>query len=171
MTVLVLGLGNILLGDEGVGVRVVEALRLGWDLPAGVELVDGGTCGMDLLDVLARRPQVIIVDAVRTGQPPGTIVRLSGAEVPRFFRNRISPHQLGLSDVLAALELMGEAPGELRLFGVEPADLDTGLDLSPVVAPLVQPVAGMVADELQRLGLPVAANRTAAAAQDPALSS
>lgn len=170
MTVLVLGLGNILLGDEGVGVRVVEALRDGWALPPGVEVVDGGTCGMDLLDVLAGRPNVIIVDAVRTGRPAGSVVRLSGSEVPRFFRTKISPHQLGLSDVLAALDLMGEAPGELCLIGVEPADLGTGLALGPVIDPLVEPLAAMVADELRRLGLPVAAISSAADGRDASSS-
>lgn len=84
--VLVLGVGNILLSDEGIGVRVVEALQQRYRVPEGVEMVDGGTCGMDLLDLIAGRDHLILVDAVATGGPPGTVVRLEGDEIPALFR-------------------------------------------------------------------------------------
>ncbi len=91
MRTLVLGLGNILLRDEGVGVRVVEALAERYVLPAGVEVVDGGTAGMDLLDTLAGCAHLLICDAVQTGGPPGSVVKLAGDQVPALFQTRCSP--------------------------------------------------------------------------------
>lgn len=155
MNALVLGVGNILLSDEGVGVRVVEAFDQRYRTPEAVEVLDGGTSGMDLLDALAGRSHVVIVDAVRTGSTPGTVVRLEADEVPALFSNRISPHQLGISDVLAALKLMEEEPQHLALVGVVPADLDLGVTLSPVVAARLDEMVEMVAAELRRWGLPV----------------
>ena len=103
MRTLVLGLGNILLRDEGVGVRVVEALVERYVLPTEVEVVDGGTAGMDLLNTLAGCDHLLICDAVRISGQPGSVVKLADAQVPALFQTRCSPHQLGLSDLLAVL--------------------------------------------------------------------
>lgn len=152
MRVVVLGLGNILLRDEGVGVRVIEALAGRYVLPAGVEVVDGGTAGMDLLDTLAGCDHLLICDAVRTGAPPASVVKLAAAEVPALFLTRFSPHQLGLADVLATLVLTEEAPGAVTLVGVVPADLELGIALSPEVAAAVDRAVECLADELRGLG-------------------
>ena len=151
-----LGLGNILLRDEGVGVRVVEALAERYVLPAGIEVVDGGTAGMDLLDTLAGCDHLLICDAVRTGGPPGSVVKLAGDQIPALFQTRCSPHQLGLSDLLATLTLTGEAPATLTLIGIVPADLGLGLELSPAVAGVVGPAVECLAAELRGLGYPLA---------------
>jgi len=156
MRTLVLGLGNILLRDEGVGVRVVEALAERYVLPAGVEVVDGGTAGMDLLDTLAGCDHLLICDAVRTGGPPGSVVKLAGDQIPALFQTRCSPHQVGLSDLLATLTLTGEAPATLTLIGIVPADLRLGLELSPAVAGVVGPAVECLAAELRGLGYPLA---------------
>ncbi|MDQ5908442.1 MAG: hydrogenase maturation protease [Pseudomonadota bacterium] len=153
--IIVLGLGNILLRDEGVGVRVVEALAEQYALPAGVEVVDGGTVGMDLLDTLAGCDHLLICDAVQTGAPPGSVVTLTDAEVPALFQTRYSPHQLGLSEVLATLILMEEAPAAITLIGVVPVDLDLGAELSPEVAAVVDQAVERVAAELTALGFPL----------------
>jgi len=153
MDVVVLGLGNILLGDEGVGVRAVERLAARYTLALEVTVMDGGTAGMDMLDLLAGRDHVVVVDAVHAEGPPGTVVRLAGDDVPAFFRTRISPHQLGLSELLAALELMGESPGGLTLIGVVPEDLDGGLELTATVAGTVDTLVALTVAELDRLGL------------------
>ena len=145
---LVLGLGNILLSDEGVGVRAVEALIEQVPLPPDVEVLDGGTSGMDLLDQMAGRAHLIVVDAVRTGRPPASVVRLAGDEVPAFFSSRLSPHQLGLSDVLAVLRLMDAAPGRITVIGVEPVSLDLDLALSPAVAARLQEVVALTCAQL-----------------------
>lgn len=145
---LVLGLGNILLSDEGVGVRAVEALAEKAPLPPDVEILDGGTSGMDLLDQIAGRARLVVVDAVRTGRPPASIVRLAGEEVPAFFSSKLSPHQLGLCDVLAVLRLMEAAPARITVIGVEPVSLDLGLELSPAVAARLPEVVALICKEL-----------------------
>lgn len=147
---LVLGVGNILLADEGVGVRVVEAFQQRYLIPENVEVLDGGTAGMDLLDALSSRSHIIIVDAVRTGAEPGTIVRLGGRDVPALFSNRISPHQLGISDVLAILRLVDQEPEHISLIGIVPFDLELGLALSEAIATKVDEMADLVAAELRR---------------------
>ncbi|WP_051341050.1 HyaD/HybD family hydrogenase maturation endopeptidase [Azospirillum halopraeferens] len=152
MPILVLGLGNILLSDEGVGVRVIEALQERWTVPDGVSVVDGGTCGMDMLDIIASHDTLIVVDAVKTGAPPATVVRLTGDAVPAFFKGKLSPHQLGLSDLLATLRLHGEEPKTLVLFGCVPERMEVRLDLSPAVAARVPDLVDRVVAELRALG-------------------
>ena len=155
MNVLVLGVGNVLLSDEGVGVRVVEALAERFHIPEGVDVLDGGTSGMDMLDMIGDRDHLILVDAVKSAGGPGSIVRLSGDEVPAFFRTKISPHQLGISDLLAALRLLERAPKGITLIGIEPQDLRTALDLSPAIAAKVDTMVNMVVAELSSLGFTV----------------
>ena len=134
MRVLVLGLGNILLRDEGINIQIIEALAERYVIPAEVEIVDGGTSGMDLLDTIAGCDHLLICDAVRADAPPGSVIKLCDAQVPALFRNRFSPHQLGVADVLATLILTDETPVSITLIGVVPSDLELGLDLSPEVA-------------------------------------
>ncbi len=153
MNVLVLGVGNILLTDEGIGVRVVEALEQRYRIPEGVEVVDGGTAGMELLETMAGRDQVIIVDAVNTGADPGTLVELRGEAVPALFRNRISPHQLGISDLLGVLAVTGELPKQMTLFGVVPWCLDTGISLSEAMTGKLEQLLELTLSELRQLGL------------------
>lgn len=129
-SILVIGLGNLLLSDEGVGVHVVRALAERYRLPPAVELIDGGTSGMDLLDALAQAERVVVVDAARTGQAPGTVIEVADGELPAFFSQKLSPHQVGFSDVLASLELIGSRPREIILVAIEPADLSLGIELS-----------------------------------------
>ncbi len=157
MRTLVLGLGNILLRDEGVGVRVVEALAERYALPAEVEVVDGGTAGMDLLNILAGCDHLLICDAVKTGASPSSVVKLVGEQVPALFQTRCSPHQLGLSDLLATLTLIGEAPATVTLIGIVPADWGLGLELSSEAAAAVGPAVECLAAELRGLGYTVAA--------------
>ena len=151
--VLVLGVGNILLSDEGIGVRVVETLQQLYVLPEGVEVLDGGTAGMDLLETLAGRQHLIIVDAIAGEGTPGTVRRLAGNDVPAFLSQRLSPHQLGLPDLLAFLALTDAAPQTVTIFAVVPKDLSLGLALSPELERLRAPLAGVIAAELLRLGV------------------
>lgn len=133
MNILVLGIGNLLLSDEGVGVRVVEALERGYCLPTGVDTLDGGTSGMELMEMMAEREHLIVVDAVRTGAQPGSVVLLRDSQVPALFTQKISPHQLGLCDVLMALRFTDEFPQRLTLVGIVPESLAPGIGLSPTV--------------------------------------
>jgi hydrogenase maturation protease len=129
-SLLVVGLGNLLLSDEGIGVHVVRALAERYRLPPAVELIDGGTSGMDLLDALAQAERVIVVDAARTGRAPGTVLEVGDGELPAFFSQRLSPHQVGFGDVLASLALIGARPREIVLVAIEPEDLSLGVELS-----------------------------------------
>ena len=153
--VLVLGLGNILLQDEGVGVAVIERLQRRYRVPEEVELLDGGTSGMALLDDIRGREHLIVVDAVRTGKPPGSEVVLMGEEVPAFLCNKVSPHQLALSDVLANLALMEESPQRVTVIGMEPLSLETHLGLSNLVASRLQALTERVIEQIEAAGYQV----------------
>ena len=152
-SVLVLGLGNILLSDEGVGVRIVEALDASHELPDEVKSLDGGTSGMELLDMVAGRDCLIVADAVNADGPAGRVIRLENDDIRMLFETRFSPHQLGLSDMLAALRLIDEAPRRVVVIGVVPENLKTGLDLSPAAAGGRDAAVAMIVDELTRLGM------------------
>jgi len=128
----VLGLGNILLRDEGVGVRVVEALAAG-GLPPGVEAADGGTAGVDLIELLAGRQRVIVVDAVAGDEPPGTVLRLSEHDLAAD-RFSLSVHDFDLPQVLALARKLGVAPESVEIIGVRPFELGVGVSLSPRMA-------------------------------------
>ena len=154
--VLVLGMGNLLLEDEGLGVRALEALLQHYEIPPGVELLDGGTTGMGLLDDISGRKHLVVLDAVQTGDPPGTLVRLAGDQVPVYFSMRISPHQLGLSDVLATLELSGEKPAEVVVLGLVPQSLEMSLELSGLIREKLDELVGTAVEELAGLGYKVA---------------
>ena len=153
--VLMLGMGNLLLEDEGLGVRALEVLQQRYEIPTEVELLDGGTTGMGLLDDISGREHLIVLDAVQTGDPPGTLVRLAGDDVPVYFSMRISPHQLGLSDVLATLELSGEKPAEVVVLGLVPQSLEMSLELSELISGKLGDLAGAAVRELERLGYPL----------------
>lgn len=155
MRIVVLGVGNILLSDEGIGVRAVEELGRRYDLPPGVELIDGGTSAMELLDDLANCDLLIIADCVRAGKRPGDLLRLKDEEIPALFRTKLSPHQVGLPDVLATLAITHEAPTHTVLFGVEPESLVTHMGLTPVVEATLPHLVDAIAREIAAAGLVV----------------
>jgi hydrogenase maturation protease len=146
--VLVLGIGNELLSDEGVGIHALRSFAARHALPEDVEVVDGGTTGMELLPQLEGVELLVVVDAVRAGQPPASIVRLDGDRVPAYFKTKLSPHQVGLSDLLAALAFKGTAPKRVVLIGVQPVSLSVGLELSPEVEARLDEVVGLIVSEL-----------------------
>lgn len=152
MNVLVLGIGNVLMMDDSVGVRAVEELQGRYHFSDGVELLDGGTSGIELLSHIEGRDYLIIIDALKSGHPPGTIVRADGEDVPARFMTRISPHQLGLSDVLAAATISGRLPANLVLFGIEPKTIELGLGLSDEVRASFDKLLETVVQELIRIG-------------------
>lgn len=151
--VLVLGVGNVVMGDDGVGIRVVQQLQREYRFPKSVEIVDGGTLGLDLLPVLEGRSHLIMVDAVETGKEPGTCVRLAGEELPLALETRISPHQMGLKDLLSVARLMGQAPGEMVLIGVQPGSIEMGTELTHEVSLQVETMKGAVLKELSGFGV------------------
>lgn len=133
VSTLVLGLGNTIMSDDGVGPHVIELLRKE-RLPDHVSLMDGGTLGLDLLPYLEGIRRLVIVDAVETGQPAGTVIQLVGDQVPIALETKLSPHQMGMKDLLAVARLMGQMPDEIILIGIQPGCLEMGTELTLPVA-------------------------------------
>lgn len=149
--VVVLGVGNTLMADEGVGVRCVDELEREGRLPAWARPVDGGTSTHELLEDLENLDLLVILDAVASGSPPGTLVHLEGAQIPSAFSNKLSPHQHGINDLLATLTLLGRSPKRVVLIGVEPERLSLSLELSPLVASRVPEMKELVLRELAQI--------------------
>jgi len=143
--VTILCVGNLLLRDEGVGIHVAREL-MGMDLPGNVRVVDGGTEGLGLIDVIWDSDKVVVVDAVRGGQPPGTLYRFRPEEVRERRELKLSFHDLSLMDVLKICEFAGGKP-EVVVLGIEPKSLEMGMELSPEVASKVPKLIEMVLQE------------------------
>ena len=152
--IVVLGIGNVLWADEGFGVRCVEALQQHWDFAPHVELVDGGTQGLYLIQHVQSARKLLILDAVDYGLAPGTLHQVENEEVPRFLgAKKMSLHQTGFQEVLMAAELTGKLPKELVLIGVQPEELeDYGGSLRDVVKAQMVPALNKALDWLEEWG-------------------
>jgi hydrogenase maturation protease len=133
--VTVLGVGNLLRTDEGVGVHAVRALeeRHREDMP-DVDFLDGGTLGLNLLPYIEDASALLILDAVDYGSPPGTVIELAEDTIPQFAGIKLSEHQVTLQEVLGLARIRGRYPPKMLLIGMQPADLGTGDTLSPVAS-------------------------------------
>jgi hydrogenase maturation protease len=152
--ILVLGIGNILLSDEGVGVHVINRFQETLVIPDEVQVIDGGTMGLDLSPYFEGKTDVVVVDAIcADGQKPGTIRRFSDSEVMTMLGERISPHQIGLSDLLACTAVDTQLPENIVLLGIVPESLDTSLDLSPAIQAKVDDLVGLIRVELEAVGI------------------
>lgn len=149
----VLGLGNTLNRDEGFGVHCLAPLRERLGGVRGIEVLDGGVLGLDLLPLVESCRHLLVLDAVDAGRPPATVVELDGAEIPLFSRLKLSWHQLGFQEVLQFAAVRGRLPAHLHLIGVQPADISTGYGLSPAAAALVPEIADRAVAVLERWGL------------------
>ncbi len=128
---LLLGVGNLLLTDEGIGIHAIQRIIDKKMLPEDVEIIDGGTAGLALLYYLEGVDMLVIVDAVETSGPPGTIVRLDGDKIHTYMALKVSPHEITLPDFLAAARLRDLYPKEVVVWGMQPRSLEVGVDLSP----------------------------------------
>ncbi len=149
---LILGVGNLLMSDDGVGIRVIERLEAAYRLPEDVQTLDGGTCGLDLLHYLEGVEHLIVVDAANFNEPPGTIRRLEGEAVPAFLAQKISPHEINLPELLFSAKLTGIYPRSVVVLGIQPQTLAVGLALSPPLAARVDELVERVLAELKQLG-------------------
>jgi len=154
--VLIVGLGNILLKDEGIGVHVAERLAQ-LVLPDNVEVIDGGTAGLDILLLRKNLAKLVVIDAMKAGGRPGTVYKASFKAAEReklasIFdqspQSKISLHQAGLIDALAAAEKIGRAPAETVIIGVEPRQCDCGLELTQNVKKIIPKVIKKVLEEI-----------------------
>ncbi|HJV64106.1 MAG TPA: HyaD/HybD family hydrogenase maturation endopeptidase [Geomonas sp.] len=150
MSVLVLGIGNLLMTDDGIGVRAVQLLSDRYLFPEGVTVVEGGTLGLDLLPQVQDAQRLLIVDAVEAGTAAGSLVRYAGGELPLLPEDRLSPHQIGLKDLLALSAALGCAPEETVVLGVQPESVAVGIALSAPVEAQLEPLVGKVLEELAR---------------------
>lgn len=153
ISVLVLGIGNLVMSDDGVGVMVAQQLQQGYRFPDNVEIMDGGTLGLDLLPKLENITGLIMIDAVETGHMAGTCVRLCGQELPLALETKLSPHQMGLKDLLAVSELMGHSPKEKVLIGVQPGSIEMGIGLTAKVEAQLEVLVSNVLAELANWGI------------------
>jgi hydrogenase maturation protease len=147
-TVTLIGLGNILLRDDGVGVHAVRYIQEHCTIPAGLEIVDGGTTGLDLLPFIEGRQRVIFVDTVNFNQAPGFIGVLKNEAIPSLFGAKESLHHMGLMDVLAAARLMDILPADIRLIGIQPERIEPGLEMSATIQSRLSPLVDQILSEI-----------------------
>ncbi len=148
----VIGLGNPLMGDDGLGIAALERLRAAWQVPEDVELVDGGTWGMNLLPIIEDAERVLLIDAITSDTPPGTEAVVPRNRLPRYLATKISPHQVDLRDVLALAELRGTLPEQTLAIGLQPARVEFVNELSDVLRCRLDDLVGLVVRQLAAWG-------------------
>jgi len=154
LNIAVFGIGNILLSDDGVGVHVINKLNSEYQFPETVELIDGGTKGLDLLPLFEGRDKVLIIDAANFKKEPGTIDIVEGDRIPAFLlSNKLSVHQIGLPDMLFVARLMKTTPREMCLIGIQPKSMETGTELSDAVSEKLDALAERVLLRLKDWGI------------------
>jgi hydrogenase maturation protease len=149
---LVLGLGNVLLEDDGVGGAAVSLMRQRFDVPRGAQVLDGGTLGLSLLPYLDMADAVILVDAVRADAAPGSLVRLDGDEVAPAVATRLSPHQVGVADLLDGARWLERYPKHVVLLGLVPSAMNLAVGLSPQVLAALPTLVDRIVQEAKALG-------------------
>lgn len=149
---LVLGLGNVLLEDDGIGSAAVALLDDQYTPPAGVRVCDGGTLGLSLLPYLEDSDSVILVDAVRADAAPGELVRLDGDDVAPAVATRLSPHQVGVADLLDGARWLDRYPRQVVLLGLVPESMELAVGLSPRVRPALPALVDRIVEEARALG-------------------
>ncbi len=150
MRKLVLGIGNTLNRDEGLGVHALDCVRAELTDCADVELVDGGTLGLQLLPVVEECSHLLVIDAIDADKDPGTIVELRGDDIRTFVGMKMSRHETVFRDVLAYATMRGRLPAHLVLIGVQPGDTSLGIGMSASVEKAMPALAARVADTVRR---------------------
>ena len=154
--IVIMGLGNVLYGDEGLGVHAAHHLCRSWEFPEHVEVVDGGTQGHSLLTYVEDASCLLVLDAVDFGLPPGRIVIREGQDIPMYLSSqKISPHQNSFSEVLALAELRGCLPQQVVLVGMQPQSMKMGAPLSDVIRESLETLAKTSLTLLRRWGVEV----------------
>jgi len=144
---LVLGLGNLVHCDDGLGVHAIQSLNEDPRVPSDVVVMDGGTQGLSLLPHISAFQRLLVIDAIDVGEKPGTVVRVEGKAL-QHLPGKASVHQLGFADLMVALELLGESPEEVVLFGVQPLSLEWGTELTPHVREALSRLPDLIVEQL-----------------------
>ena len=151
--VTVLGVGNVILRDEGFGVRVAEYLDAHYDFPENVQIVDGGTLGIELTQFVTGTKKLLVIDSINGHAAPGTRFAIRDDDVLAHFQDKISAHEVGIQDVLALLEVTGHKIPTVTVLGVQPYNLEAGVELSEEMRKLVPEVAEEALNELRKWGI------------------
>ena len=147
-----MGLGNLLCGDDGLGAAAIARLDRDWEPPDGTLVLDGGTLGLALLPYIEDSRDVILVDAVCADEPPGTLVLLAGEDVAPAVRHRLSPHQIGVADLLDGARLHDRYPHRLVLVGLVPGTLSLSIERSAAVESRLPELVNEIVEQARRLG-------------------
>ena len=151
--ILLLGLGNTLLKDDGIGVHAIHALKKGYHFSPQIEMIDGGTLGLDLLHLLENRDKILFVDAVDFGKAPGTIGVLENEDISSAFQTKLSVHHIGLPDLLLAAKWMDIKPSKICLIGIQPERMDMGLEMTEPVRGKIGELVNRIIGELEGWGI------------------
>ena len=153
MSTVLLGLGNVLMKDEKLGVHVVNTIKEQYDYASELEIIDGGTLGLDLLSIFEDCDKLIIVDAVNFGREPGYIGVLEDDQIPAVIFSKLSVHQIGLADLISVAKLKGIMPSKICVIGMQPApdDFSLGLEMSDSVNQNMDNLISIVIDKLKEL--------------------
>lgn len=151
--VTVLGVGNVILRDEGFGVRVVEYLDHHYDFPDNVQLVDGGTLGIELTQYVTGTKKLLVIDSINGGAEPGTVFRFHNDAIMEHFQDKLSAHEVGIQDVLALLTVTGHKIPEVVVIGAQPFDLEAGVGLSDGMMKLFPQMVEQALQELKNWGI------------------
>ena len=150
--IMILGVGNLLLTDEGVGIHVVKALEEDFTFSQNVSIYDGGVLGINLLGIISEADHLVVVDAVRNGGTPGDLYRIEGDDVPRRILAKNSLHEVDLLEALTLCQALDREPKTV-IIGVEPQDIDTvDIEPSPPIRERIRDLLDMVLEEITRLG-------------------
>ena len=141
---IVLGLGNLLLRDEGIGVHIVRILEEQKILPPSVELVDGGVATLDVVEMFDENDRLIVVDTVQGGEEPGTIYRFRPNDVKSKYSSTTSLHQLTFLEALRMAGQIGKVPADITIIGVEPAEMSYSMELSPIIEKKIPTILELV---------------------------
>lgn len=151
--IMILGIGSILFSDDGFGIHVAQRLEKEYDFADNVMVVDGGVLGINLLGVISKPKQLIVVDTMRNRGKPGDLYRLEGDDIPERIRAKNSLHQVDFLEALTLCQALDNVPRTV-IIGIEPEDIQTlSLTMTPVVQSKVDEVIDMVLSELNRLGV------------------
>lgn len=148
--VIILGIGNLLLKDDGIGVHLIEHLKeLDIESTYNVELIDGGTCIPNLLDVFMTNGRIIVLDSIKGGHAPGTIYKLTPEELGTCIKETTSLHDVQVLDIMRDAGLLGFEP-EVVIIGVEPEEITFDLELSPIIKETIPQITNIIEEELKQ---------------------
>ncbi|MDY2686148.1 MAG: HyaD/HybD family hydrogenase maturation endopeptidase [Selenomonadaceae bacterium] len=151
--VTVLGVGNVILRDEGFGVRVAEYLDSHYDWPDTVQIVDGGTLGIELTQYVTGTKKLLVIDSINGHAAPGTVFRFENDAVMAHFQDKLSAHEVGIQDVLALLTVTGHKIPDVVVIGAQPYDLEAGVELSGGMQAILPRIVKQALKELRAWGI------------------